>query len=260
MSDTQTSARSKRPSLSEPLTVVVTGASSGIGRAVAEAYVRRGARVVLVGRDETKLRSVVEGLDASERTAGVAGDIADVRTVDRTFEVTRERFQRVDVLVNSAGIFVGKPFCDYEPADLDLLVGTNLRGLVLASQAAVRDFRRGGRGGAIVNVSAALALQPFASIPASVAMAVKSAVNGLTQSLALELAPEQITVNAVAPGTIKTPLIGPPAGYEALAGGQPMGHIGEPEDVVDAVIYLASARFVTGVVLPVDGGMTTGHW
>lgn len=241
-------------------TVIVTGASSGIGRAVAEAYVRRGAHVVLVGRDDAKLAGVVRSLAAPERTASVAGDIGNPQVVDRIFALARDRFGGVEILVNVAGVFAARPVLDYTTRDLEQFVRTNLQGTVLTSQAAVRELRQRRATGAIVNVSSAISIQPLLHMAASVPNAIKAAVNGFTKSLALEVAAEGIRVNAVAPGVIKTPLLGDREQYDDLLGMQPMGRIGEPEEVAEAIIYLASARFVTGVVLPIDGGMTAGHW
>ncbi len=246
--------------MSAASTVIVTGASSGIGRAVAEVYARRGARVVLVGRDEVKLAAVTRSLGAPERTASVAGDIADPQVVERVFALARDRFGGIEILVNVAGVFGSRPFLDYTTTDLEQFVRTNLQGTVLPSQAAVRELRRRGATGAIVNVSSAISIQPLRQTPASIPNAIKAAVSGFTKSLALEVAAEGIRVNAVAPGVIKTPLLGERERYDDLLGMQPMGRIGEPEDVAEAIVYLASARFVTGVVLPVDGGMTVGHW
>lgn len=237
--------------------VIVTGASSGIGRAVAEVYLARGAHVVANARDEAKLARVGRELAAPDRLALVAGDIGADGTAEALVRVAHERFGRLDVVVANAGIFAAKPFLEYTTDDLDVFVSTNLRGTLLLAQAAVRQWRARRAPGAIVAITAALALSPHRSIPATFPMVIKGGINVLTKELALELAAEKIRVNAVAPGIIRTPLIHDPDG---LSDAQPMGHVGEARDIADAVVYLAGAPFVTGTVLPVDGGLATGRW
>ncbi len=169
-----------------------------------------------------------------------------------------ERFGRIDVLVNNAGHFYPKPFTDYTEKDLDGFFATHLKGTYLTSQAAVPHMREQG-GGAIVNITTVLALRGMKAIPCSAPIAVKGGMNAITRSLAIELAPDNIRVNAVAPGIIKTPIHGrTDEQFEELNGMQPLGRVGEVKDIVDAVLYLADATFVTGVILPVDGGIHAG--
>jgi NAD(P)-dependent dehydrogenase (short-subunit alcohol dehydrogenase family) len=241
-------------------TFIVTGATSGIGLGIAEAVVDRGGNVVLNARDGGRLAAVARGLGGAKQVAYLAADIGDEATGEKLAALAVERFGALDVLVNNAGIFSAKPFAEYAPADLDAFLRTNLVGPFLATQAAVRRMRALGNGGAIVSITSSLSLQPIAQLPCSATVTAKGGLNALTQSLALELAPERIRVNAVAPGLVKTPLTGDAASHAALAPLQPVGHLGEVPDIVEAVLYLATAPFVTGVVLPVDGGSASGRW
>ena len=151
-----------------------------------------------------------------------------------------------------------KPFTDYTEADLDSFLSTHLKGTYLASQATATQMRKQG-GGAIINITTVLALRGVTAVPASAPIAAKGGMNALTRSLAIELAPDNIRVNAIAPGIIKTPIHGlKDEEFEALNGMQPLGRVGEVKDIVDAVLYLADANFITGVVLPVDGGVAAG--
>ncbi|MDV2495012.1 MAG: SDR family oxidoreductase [bacterium] len=239
-------------------TVLITGASSGIGLGIAEAYLDRGANVVLNARNESKLADVAKNLGHSDQIALVPGDIGLNGTGQRMVDAAVERFGRVDVLVNNAGHFYPKPFADYTDEDLDGFLSTHLKGTFFASQAAAQQMRQQG-GGAIVNITTVLALRGVNAIPASAPVAAKGAMNAITRSLAIELAPDNIRVNAVAPGIIKTPIHGrTDEQFEELNGMQPLGRVGEVKDIVDAVLYLAEANFTTGVVLPVDGGVAAG--
>ena len=239
-------------------TVLITGASSGIGLGLAEAYLRRGANLVLNARDEAKLATAAEKLGNPDRVALVPGDVSDRATGQQMVATAVDRFGGVDVVVNSAGHFYSKPFADYSEEDLDGFVGAHLKGTFFTSQAAAGAMRTNG-GGAIINITTVLAQRAVSAIPSSAPIAAKAGINGITRSLAIELAPDNIRVNAVAPGIIKTPIHGrTEEQFTELNGMQPLGHVGEVKDVVDAVMYLAEADFVTGVVLPVDGGVHAG--
>ncbi len=238
-------------------TVLITGASSGIGLGIAKAYLERGDNVVLNARNKAKLERVVEQLGHADRTAFVVGDIGLKETSERMVSIALQRFGRVDLLVNNAGVFAAKPLNDYAESDLDGFL-SNLKGAYFASQAAARSMREQG-GGAIINITTVLAFRGVSAIPSSAPVAAKGGINALTQSLAIELAPHNIRVNSVAPGIIKTPIHGRSDDqWEELDGMQPLGRVGEVKDIVDAVVYLADASFVTGVVLPVDGGVAAG--
>ncbi len=238
-------------------TAIITGGSSGMGLGVARAYVERGGNVVLNGRSESKLHAAVKQIGPPEHVAVVAGDIGRQETGLQLVKTAVDRFGRVDMLLNNAGIFTAKPFTEYTSEELDQFL-SYLRGTYLLSQAVVEPMRRQG-GGAIINITTILAYRGVLAIPSSAPMAAKGGIQALTPSLAIELAKDNIRVNAVAPGIIKTPLHGlKDKEYEELNGMQPLGRVGEVKDIVDAVLYLADAQFVTGVVLPVDGGVSAG--
>jgi NAD(P)-dependent dehydrogenase (short-subunit alcohol dehydrogenase family) len=239
-------------------TVVITGASSGIGFALAKAYLEEGFNVVGNARSTERLQTAWRALGAPEQFLGVEGDIGQPETAQRLFASAIQRFEQVHVLVNNAGIFLAKPFVEYSPEELAALVSTNLHGFVYASQEAARHMipRKEGH---IINVTASIALQPLANVPATVPILIKGGLNQATKALALELAPHNVKVSAVAPGIIDTPLYTKDM-HAFLDTLQPVGHMGTARDITDAVLYLTRAEFTTGVVLAVDGGMSSGRF
>jgi NAD(P)-dependent dehydrogenase (short-subunit alcohol dehydrogenase family) len=239
-------------------TVALTGASSGIGLALAKAYLEAGFNVVGNGRRRERLEIAHRELGSPENFLIVEGDIGQPETAQRLFAAAIERFGRVHVLVNNAGIFNAKPFTEYSPAELNALVATNLNGFVYASQQAARHMIPN-KGGHIISITASIALQPLANVPAVVPILIKGGLNQATKALALELAPHNVKVSAVAPGIIDTPLYSKDM-HGFLNTLQPLGHMGTTRDIVDAVLYLTRAEFTTGVVLPVDGGMSSGRF
>ncbi|WP_053179461.1 SDR family NAD(P)-dependent oxidoreductase [Pseudomonas kilonensis] len=239
-------------------TVIITGASSGIGLGLVKAFLGRGYNVVGNARSPSGLDAAAAELGHPAGFIGVAGDIADPATSTALITQAVKAFGAVDGLVNNAGFFLPKPFVEYSPQDLDALLDTNLKGLVYASQAAAAHMI-GRQQGFIINISAAVALQPNIQVPAALPVLIKGGVNQMTRALALELSPHNIKVNAVAPGIIDTPMHDP-AHRAFLDNLAPAGRVGTVEEIAEAVLYLAGADFTTGAILPVDGGMSTGKW
>jgi NAD(P)-dependent dehydrogenase (short-subunit alcohol dehydrogenase family) len=236
-------------------TVIVTGASQGIGAAVANLFLERGYNVVANSRNITGKNE----LSRSDRLALVDGDIAQEATARRIVDTAVQRFGSIDGLVNNAGIFIAKPFVDYSPEDFRKLSATNLDGFIYITQLTARRMLAQKSGGSIVNITASIADHPLSALNASVAMITKGGINAASRSLALEYAKEGIRVNAVAPGIVSTPLTnGFPEDF--LRSLSPMGKITSVQDIAEAVWYLTQASQVTGEVLHVDGGSHLGHW
>jgi NAD(P)-dependent dehydrogenase (short-subunit alcohol dehydrogenase family) len=235
-------------------TVIVTGASQGIGAAVVQAFLDRGYNVVATSRSVSKA-----GFAASPNLTLVDGDIGQAATAEKVAHTAISKFGSINHLVNNAGIFSSKPFTDYTADDFRKLVSTNLEGFIFITQFAVKQMLSQGTGGSVTSVTAALAENSIAGLPASISMMTKGGLNAITISLAGEYAKNNIRFNAVAPGIVDTPLHknNPKDFLKTLS---PMGTISDPKDIADAVIYLTEARHVTGEVLHVDGGAHTGRW
>lgn len=236
----------------EQKVVVITGASRGIGAALVSGFRELGYGIVATSRS----RGMIDY--ANDPTiVFVAGDLALSSTGERVVGTAIERFGRIDTLVNNAGIFIPKSFTDYSEADFLAMIATNLAGFFHISQRAAARMLLSGSGH-IVNVTATISEQPIAVLPATLAALTKGGLNAVTRSLAIEYAGRGIRVNAVSPGVIETPMHQPET-YEFLSGLQPIGRMGKPQDVVDAVLYLENAAFVTGEILHVAGGAQAGR-
>jgi NAD(P)-dependent dehydrogenase (short-subunit alcohol dehydrogenase family) len=235
-------------------TVIVTGASQGIGAAIVQTFLDRGYNVVATSRSVSKA-----GFAPSPSLALVDGDIGQAATAEKVAQAAISRFGSIDAVVNNAGIFVAKPFTDYSADDFRSLVSTNLEGFIFITQLAVKQMLSQGTGGSVTNITASLAANPIAGLPASIAMITKGGLNAVILSLASEYAKNNIRFNAVAPGIVDTPMHekNPKDFLKTLS---PMGTISDSKEIADAVVYLTEARTVTGEVLHVDGGAHASRW
>jgi NAD(P)-dependent dehydrogenase (short-subunit alcohol dehydrogenase family) len=233
----------------EQKVAIITGASQGIGASLVKAYRDRNYRVVATSR------SIKQSGD--QDILAIAGDIGDPATAERIVKEALSRFGRIDTLVNNAGIFIAKPFTDYTVEDFTSKIATNVAGFFHITQRAAAEMLKQGSGH-IVSITTSLTDHAISGVPAVLANLTKGGINSATKSLAIEYATKGIRVNAVSPGVIKTPMHTPET-HEFLAGLHPVKRMGEMRDIVDAVLYLESAGFVTGEILHVDGGQSAGH-
>jgi NAD(P)-dependent dehydrogenase (short-subunit alcohol dehydrogenase family) len=241
-------------------TVIVTGASSGIGFAVAKAYLERGYNVVGNARTLERLQSAAQQLGNPPNFLLVPGDISKPATAAALFDKAVAAFGKVDILINNAGIFLAKPIGEYTEDELESIVNTNLKGFFYPSQQAASHMAKN-RDGHIVTITASLALQPNAKVPALLPILIKGGLNYATRGLAIELASANVRVNAVAPGIIQTPMHGADEGTQAfLKTLAPNGATGDTQDIVNAVLYLTDSAFTSGTVIAVDGGASAGTW
>ncbi len=240
-------------------TAIVTGGTRGIGFAIVKKYLENGANVAIVGSRKESVDKALEQLpDYADRIMGIWPDLCDPDAVAESFAAVKERFGRVDILANNAGVSSRTSLYDYTVEEFDKIVNLNLKAVFVCSQAAARIMKEQG-GGVIISTSSMVSLygQPSGcAYPTT-----KFAVNGLTKSLARELAKDHIRVNAVAPGVTKTDMMAalPQELVDKISAGIPLGRVGEPEDIANAYLYLVSdlASYVTGVVLHVDGAAMT---
>jgi NAD(P)-dependent dehydrogenase (short-subunit alcohol dehydrogenase family) len=229
--------------------VVVTGASQGIGAETVKAFRKLDYRIVATAR------SIKPSEDPNIVT--VVGDIADPETARRVIFEGVARFGRIDTLINNAGVFVAKPFTGYTAEDYAAVTGVNLNGFFYITQLAIAEMEKNGSGH-VVSITTSLIDHANSKVPSVLASLTKGGLNAATKSLAIEYAKRGIRANAVAPGIIKSPMHAVET-HETLGGFHPMGHMGEMSDIVNAILYLDAAPFVTGEILHVDGGQSAGH-
>ncbi|HEY2258087.1 MAG TPA: SDR family oxidoreductase [Solirubrobacteraceae bacterium] len=228
---------------------IITGASQGIGAGLTAGFRRAGYAVVGTSR------SIAPANEPDLLT--VRGDITETGTAQRVVEQAVERFGRVDSLINNAGIFISKPFTEYTADDYAAISAVNLTGFFYITQHAVRQMVSQG-GGHIVNMTTSIVDRADSGRPSALVALTKGGLAAVTRSLAVEYASRGVRVNAIAPGVIKTPMHDL-ASYAGLAADHPLGRLGEIDDIVDAILYLERATFVTGETLHVDGGQAAGR-
>jgi NAD(P)-dependent dehydrogenase (short-subunit alcohol dehydrogenase family) len=233
---------------------IVTGATGGIGLGVVNALLERGYGVVATSRNASKSSE----LKPSDNLVLVDGNIGDRATAVKVAKAALEKFGRIDLLVNNAGIFIPKAFTDYTEEDFDNLVKTNLASFFFMSQQVIPAMQKQ-KSGHIVSISTTLVDQPIAGVTASLQILSKSPMPAVSRALAIEYASDNIRVNTISPGVINTPMHSESA-HESLKNLHPIHRLGEVSDIVDAVLYLTSATFVSGENLRVDGGAHAGKW
>lgn len=241
--------------MSTSKTIVITGASQGIGAGLVNTFAGRGYNVVATSRSVSRSSEI----PPSDNVVRVDGDIADPATARKVVETALSRFGRIDALVNNAGIFFAKPFVDYTLDDYRKLAATNVEGFLHLTQLVVRQMVAQKNGGSIVSITTPLISHPIAGMPVSVAMITKGGIEAASKNIAMEYARDGIRVNTVAPGVVDTPLHkdNPKDFLKTLS---PMNSISSAQEIVDAVVFLTEAPHITGEVLHVDGGAHLGKW
>lgn len=247
--------------------VAITGGGSGIGKETAARFIAEGASVAINGRDKAKLEAAAREIDPTgSKVAIVAGDIADPAVGAALVDEAVSRFGRLDVLVNNAGVFNPKPFLELTEEDYDWYLDTILKGKFFTAQAAAKAMKA--HGGSIVQTGSMWAIQALGATPSAAYSAANAGVHAMVRNLAIELAPFNIRINAVAPAVVETPVYNTFMTDEQVKEAlptfnaiHPLGRNGQPRDVADAILFLASdkASWITGAILPVDGGFTAGH-
>lgn len=237
-------------------TVIVTGASSGIGKEVARYFLEMGDNVVINSSTPEKLAQVYQELGASASLAMVAGDVYNKHTGEQLVATAIGKFGSVDVLVNNAGIFETRPFLEVDEAYLDRFLNTNLKGTFFTTQAVIPQMLKQ-HGGVVINIGTPIVDHALGGLPTSAPLSSKGAIHSLTIQLAAEFGKHNIRVNTVAPGTIRTPMHGNKV--DESAGLHLLNRVGEVEDVAQMVYTVAKSSFITGTIINVDGGMAAGH-
>lgn len=237
-------------------TIIVTGAASGIGKGIAKYFLDRGDHVVINSLNTSALENAFNEFGAGENLAMFAGDVSDVATGKQLVALAIEKFGSADVLVNNAGIFDSKPFLEVDEAYLDKFLKTNLKGTFFTTQAVIPQMLKQ-KGGVVINIGTPLVNHGLGGWPASAPVSSKGAIHALTIQLAAEFGKQNIRINTVAPGVIRTPMHGDNA--DQSAGLHLLNRVGEIDDVAEMVYTVAKSNFITGSIINVDGGKAAGH-
>ena len=241
-------------------TIIVTGASTGIGKAIAGLFLQHGHNVVINAANEDNLQATFDELGHHDRLAQIAGDISNPDTGEALVNMAITRFGAVNVVVNNAGIFEPKPFLEVTEGYLDRFLSVNLKGTFFTSQAAIRQMLKQGEG-SIINIGTVLVDHAIGGFPATAPISSKGGIHALTRQLAAEFGKNNIRVNGIAPGIIRSPLQAKNgiSDADSLAGLHLVNRIGETDDVAELALYLAGSNFITGEIINLDGGHVSGH-
>ncbi len=244
----------------ENKTIIITGASTGIGKEIAKYFIARKSNVVMNSSNEDNLKKAYEDLGSPLNATYLTGDISKQDTGKKLVALALEKFNSVDILINNAGVFSPKPFLDVEEKDLDHYWNVNLKGTYFTSQAVIPQMIKQ-QNGSIINIGTVLVDHAIDGFPATAPLTSKGAIHALTRQLAAEYGKNNIKVNTIAPGIIRSPLQGK-IGIEdadSLAGLHLLNRIGEANEIAEAAYYLATSNFITGETINVAGGHTIGH-
>jgi NAD(P)-dependent dehydrogenase (short-subunit alcohol dehydrogenase family) len=237
-------------------TIIVTGASSGIGKGIAKYFLDRGDNVVINSSTPDKLEQTYRELGAGDNLARVAGSVSDKTTGQQLVATAIEKFGSADVLINNAGIFETKPFLEVDEAYLDRFLDTNLKGTYFTTQAVVPQMLKQQQG-VVINIGTPMVSKGFGGVPATAPISSKGAIHALTIQLAAEFGTRNIRVNTIAPGVIRTPMHGNAADNGASQ--HLLNRVGETQDIAEMVYTVAKSTFITGAIINVDGGMAAGY-
>lgn len=237
-------------------TVIVTGAASGIGKGIAQYFLDRGDNVVINSLTPQALEKAYNEFGAGNNLAMVAGNVSDKQTGEKLVATAIERFGSADILINNAGIFESKPFLEVDETYLDKFLTTNLKGTYFTTQAVIPQMLKQ-QAGVVINIGTPLVNHGLGGWPATAPIASKGAIHALTIQLAAEFGKQNIRVNTVAPGVIRTPMHGDKA--DQNAGLHLLDRVGEIDDVAEMVYTIAKSNFITGSIINVDGGKGAGH-